>query len=420
MPLMTVLGLFKGAVRTPHYAQPKILPSHLNTKLSIAHVFRQRPSLSDWTKLWRPPPIYAAPGPVLRELRATTTFTKRYLFHLPNVYYSPLWRQLIISITRTIAVSFWSLPKVDFYSIMRQYMAALDEDDHLGVPADNSFSIAQGPTSPPQSSILLMKSEGDLTSSEFDNSPAQASTSQTSVAIPNRQDSEVDDHHSTENFSLPSPSPLSQTQVPPLTSNEGGSSSPGWVVPNAWKSKNTLTITESIVPKMFLAIIMECPNLRTLSVNICPPISSDEDVDSLKIVWAENLMMLSIITSTDPCPIFTYLRLPQLHSLSLAWDRSSGHDLFTCPDGLKVDKLLEASSRNFMSLSLSNILPPEEELLAILKLHGGKLEELVVRAEPTPGLLAVSLERLVTGKTLSTLARNGRLRTLGLSYVSPE
>ncbi|KAG5640050.1 hypothetical protein DXG03_001517, partial [Asterophora parasitica] len=423
MPLMTVLGLFKGAVRTPQYAQPKILPGRLNTK-SMTHVFRQQPSLSNWTKLWCPPPVYAAPGPVLRELRTTTTFTTPYLFHLPNVYYSPLWRQLVTSVTRTSVASFWSLPKIDFYSTMRQYIGTLDEVEQLGVPADISVSIAEGSSLLPQSSILSATPGGDLISSEADNSPTgqslQASTSQTGVVTPNRENSAVEVHQSTENFSLPPPS-LSQTQVPPaFTLNEGGSSlSSGWVVPNAWKRKINLTITKSIAPKMFLAILKECPNLRALSVNICPPISSQEEIYSPEITRAGKLQMLSIMTSTDPHPVFTSLRLPKLKSLSLGWDRSSGHDLLACPEGLKIDKLLEKSS-DFYSLSLSNIFPPEEELLAILKSHGEKLEELIVRADPTPGLLAMSLERLVTGKTLLALAHSGRLKSLDLSYASPE
>ncbi|KAG5640217.1 hypothetical protein DXG03_000528 [Asterophora parasitica] len=309
-------------------------------------------------------------------------------------------------------------------SLQASLERTLDEDDsHLRLPADNSLSTAECSSLPPQFSIHLTTPERDLTPSESDSSltalSSQASTSQTGVAIPNGRDIEVEDHHSIENLSLSSPSLLSQTQVSPALA---ANSSPSRVVPEKWKRETTLTVTESIVPKTFLAILKECPNLHTLSVNISPPIASqelDEEVDVLDIMRVENLEMLSIMTSVEPYAIFQYLRLPNLNSLSLAWDRSSGQDLLARPDGLKIDKLLEESF-DFYSLSLSNIFPPKEELLAILKSHGEKLEEIIVRADPTPGLLAMSLERLVTGKTLLALAHSGRLKSLDLSYASPE
>ncbi|KAG5643491.1 hypothetical protein DXG03_000732 [Asterophora parasitica] len=301
---------------------------------------------------------------------------------------------------------------------MRQYIGTLDREDHLRVPADNSLSIAEGSTPPPRS---LTAPEGDLTSLESDNIPTalswQASTSQTGVAIPNREDSgvELEVHHSVDSL-------LPQTQVPPaLEANGRGPSSPSWVVPETWKSVTSLTVKRLIVPKMFIAILKECPELQNLSVHLRPPISSeelDDEIDVLEITRVEKLEMLSILTSAEPHPIFQYLRLPNLKSLSLAWDRL-GQDLWACPDGLKIDKLLE-ESLEFNSMSLSNTFPPEEELLAILGKHGKKFKELFVRADSTPGFLALSLERLVTRKTLSALSHGGRLRTLDLSYASAE
>ncbi|KAG5643059.1 hypothetical protein DXG03_001616 [Asterophora parasitica] len=170
---------------------------------------------------------------------------------------------------------------------------------------------------------------------------------------------------------------------------------------------------------MFLAILKECPNLRTLSVNICPPIFSQELDEEIVDIQADDFKRLSIMTSVEPSLIFkSGLCLPRLQSLSLAWDRTTGQDFSACPD-LKIDKLLE-NSPDLKSLSLSNMFPPKNELLALLEQAGEKLEELNVRADSTHNLLAVSLERLVIGKSLYALSNGGRLRTLDLSYACAE
>ncbi|KAG5643385.1 hypothetical protein DXG03_000999 [Asterophora parasitica] len=428
MPLTTVLGLFKGAVRTPRREKPTILS--LNAKFTTHHVARQQPAgLAGWTKLWRPMSIYAPFGQVLRELRTTTTFTKPYLFHLPNVFYSPLWRRLFSKeeyTSRSTAVSFWSLPKVEYYSLMRRYIGL---DENLKVSADNSFSIAEGLSPLPQSSNLSATPEEDLVSSEPNNSPtvhsSKASASQTSVAIPNGEDSGAAEvPHSAENSSLPLPLLPSQTHVPPaFTSQKLGSSSSSssaWVVPDMWKQATSLTLKTPISPEMFLAVLRECAKVRKLSVNICPSSSFqqlDEQIDNL-VTTADNLEMLSITTSAEPYPILKSLHLPRLKVLSLDWDRSLGRD-FPRDSCLDLTPLFKTSS--LKSLSLSNIFPLEDSIISFLQSRGDLVEELAIRGDFTPQLLAIPIERLVTGRTLSALSEHDvccRLRTLDLSYIS--
>ncbi|KAG5640677.1 hypothetical protein DXG03_007547 [Asterophora parasitica] len=401
MPFTSLLGQFKGAVRTPQYAKAGLLPGRIASTYTTL-VTCQQPRLSEWTKLWRPPPIKYSPlGPVIRELRATTNFTKPELYDLPNVYYAPLWRYLITKKehnNRPTARSFWSLPKVDFYSTMRQHLG-IPDDSSLKLPSATNGSrgtdvLQSSPPSLPNSSIVSL--EGDAESS------INGATTHTSRALPTIH--EID-------LAASSNGDSKDLARPPSA----------WVVPDEWKLVTSLTIQDLITPQMLLRIIEGCTRLRRLSANIHPPSSSQDSDDELGVskTHADKLETLLITTSAELYPIFKSLHLPNLKTLSVEWHRSLGHEFPSCHPRLGLLDLLTASS-SLTSLSLFNIFPPEHELLVYLQGKQAQIiEELVVRGDYTPPL-DISSGRLVTGKTLSTLSEKpfSWLRNLDISHIS--
>ncbi|KAG5640076.1 hypothetical protein DXG03_001304 [Asterophora parasitica] len=214
------------------------------------------------------------------------------------------------------------------------------------------------------------------------------------------------------------PQPPPQSQATPASSPAADESVSSPVVPEEWKLATNLTLMNAITPKMLLSVLKECKKLRRLSANLQ---ASGEELH-IPTVQADNLRTLCITTSAELYPVFTALRLPNLVCLSVDWDRSKGHDFPLCYSALGLVQLLETSC-SLKSLSLSNIFPPEDELLLILAKRNILFEELTIRGDYSHHLPTISHRRLVTERTLSMLSQGSvcpGLRTLDLSYISAE
>ncbi|KAG5640188.1 hypothetical protein DXG03_000671, partial [Asterophora parasitica] len=319
---------------------------------------------------------------------------------------------------RPTARSFWGLPNVDFCSIIRGYLRVSNNSDPIQGPStddscsDTSQIVTASPAPIPQ---LTLTTERHPAISE-------ASTPRIAVEAPSVADNlGVNVSTSDLDFTHPLPPQPSQAQAPLASTPVSDESVSFSVVPDEWKLETTLAPVDPISVRMLLSILKECNQLQSLSVNLH---ASSEELD-VPIIQADNLKMLSITTSAEPDPIFMALRLPNLDSLSVEWDRSTGQDFPLYESALDLAQLLKTSS-SLTSLSLVNVFPPEDDLRTILE------KQNMLCQEPTPGDSSVHLptkpqvRRLTVERRLSTPLSPGlvqpRLRRnqLNISYISGD
>ncbi|KAG5640678.1 hypothetical protein DXG03_007548, partial [Asterophora parasitica] len=250
---------------------------------------------------------------------------------------------------------------------------------------------------------------------------SKASTPLIDVRSPSGDNIGVNVDNSALEASHPVPLPPPQSQAPSASSPASDESVSSLVVPEEWKLKTTLRL-DSVSPKMLLSILKECKLLQSLTADLQ---ASDEELPRVPIIQADNLETLSIKTSAEPYPIFMALCLPKLLRLSVEWDRSKGQDRPLSHPAFGLVQLLETSS-SLDFLSLSDIFPPEDDLLVVLKKQGMLCKELAIDSSHRLQPKKSQLRRLTAERRLSTLPLKGSVhpvsstRTLNITYISAD